>query len=68
MGVIMAESEIVSVAATQQLREAIYRFRYQVYIEELKRDYPDADHERKWLRSRSWCVYRVDCWEEENKR
>jgi predicted GNAT family N-acyltransferase len=46
----MPGSEIVSVAETQQQREAIYRFRYHVYIEELKRDYPDADHERKWLR------------------
>ena len=40
----------VSVATTQVQREAIYRFRYQVYVEELKRDYPEADHERKWLR------------------
>jgi CRP-like cAMP-binding protein/predicted GNAT family N-acyltransferase len=46
----MCESEAVSVAVTQEELEAIYRFRYHVYIEELKRDYPDADHERKWLR------------------
>ena len=46
----MPESETVSIAATQEQREAIYRFRYQVYVEELKRDYPDADHKRKWLR------------------
>ena len=46
----MPESETVSVATTQEQREAIYHFRYQVYVEELKRDYPDADHERKWLR------------------
>jgi len=46
----MAESETVSVATTQEEREAIYHFRYQVYVEELRRDYPDADHDRKWLR------------------
>jgi len=46
----MGDSETVSVATTQEQRETIYRFRYQVYVEELKRDYPDADHERKWLR------------------
>jgi len=46
----MSESETVSVATTPEEREAIYRFRYHVYVEELKRDYPDADHERKWLR------------------
>jgi len=45
----MAELGNVSIARTQEEREAIYRFRYQVYVEELKRDYPDADHKRKWL-------------------
>ncbi|MBD3305490.1 cyclic nucleotide-binding domain-containing protein [candidate division KSB3 bacterium] len=40
----------VTIARTQEEREAIYRFRYQVYVEELKRDYPDADHTHKWLR------------------
>ena len=46
----MPEPENVNVATTQDEREAIYRFRYEVYVEELKRDYPDADHERRWLR------------------
>ncbi len=46
----MSESESVKLATTQKEREAIYRFRYEVYVEELNRDYPDADHERKWLR------------------
>jgi len=46
----MRESQAVNIAETQEELEAIYRFRYHVYIEELKRDYPDADHERKWLR------------------
>lgn len=45
----MSELETVGIARTQQEREAVYRFRYRVYVEELKRDYPDADHERKWL-------------------
>jgi len=44
------ESENVNIAATEREREAIYRFRYEVYVEELKRDYPEADHERRWLR------------------
>lgn len=45
----MSESETVRVATTQEEKQAIYRFRYQVYVEELKRDYPEADHDRKWL-------------------
>jgi len=46
----MSESEEVRIAKTQEEREAVYRFRYRVYVEELKRDYPDANHEEKWLR------------------
>lgn len=41
--------ETVHRAQTPREREAIYRFRYQVYIEELKYNLA-ADHERKWLR------------------
>ena len=41
--------ETVHKAETAAEREAIYRFRYQIYIEELKYNYA-ADHERKWLR------------------
>jgi CRP-like cAMP-binding protein len=41
--------ETVHKAETAAEREAIYRFRYQIYIEELKYNY-EADHERKWLR------------------
>jgi len=41
--------DTVHKAETQEEREAIYRFRYQIYIEELKYNY-EADHERKWLR------------------
>jgi hypothetical protein len=40
--------ETVRKAETAPEREAIYRFRYRVYIEELKYNYP-ADHERKRL-------------------
>jgi len=40
----------VTIVKDQEEREAIYRFRYQIYVEELKRDYPEADHKRKWLR------------------
>ena len=42
--------EAVHRATTPQEREAIYRFRYQVYIVELKYPYKDADHERRWLK------------------
>ena len=41
--------DTVHKAETAAEREAIYRFRYQIYIEELKYNY-EADHERKWLR------------------
>lgn len=41
--------EAVHKAETEAEREAIYRFRYQIYIEELKYNY-EADHERKWLK------------------
>ena len=48
----MSTSGTVNVVTTQEEREALYRFRYEIYVEELKRDYPDADHERKWLRDK----------------
>lgn len=41
--------ETVHKAETAAEREAIYRFRYQIYIEELKYNY-EADHQRKWLK------------------
>src|SRR5215813_12043949 len=41
--------DTVHKAETEAEREAVYRFRYQIYIEELKYNYA-ADHERKWLR------------------
>jgi CRP-like cAMP-binding protein len=41
--------ETVRVAESAREREAVYRFRYRVYIEELHYNY-EADHERKWLK------------------
>ncbi|TRZ98426.1 MAG: hypothetical protein D4R84_03680 [Rhodocyclaceae bacterium] len=41
--------ESVREAVTREEREAVYRLRYNVYIGELKRKFPDADHGRKWL-------------------
>jgi len=45
----LTKLDTVHKAETKEEREAIYRFRYQIYIEELKYNY-EADHERKWLR------------------
>ena len=45
----LTQLEKVHRATTREAREGIYRFRYRVYIEELKYPYP-ADHERRWLR------------------
>jgi len=39
----------IKVAQTDAERDAIYRFRYQVYIEEMGKPYRHADHERKRL-------------------
>jgi CRP-like cAMP-binding protein/predicted GNAT family N-acyltransferase len=40
----------VRVAATEEELQHIYSFRYSVYCVELMRDYPEADHEKKWIR------------------
>jgi CRP-like cAMP-binding protein len=45
----LTKLEKVHRAASAREREAIYRFRYRIYIEELKYSLP-ADHERKWLK------------------
>jgi CRP-like cAMP-binding protein len=45
----LSRLETVHVASTAREREAVYRFRYKVYIEELHYNY-EADHERKWLK------------------
>ena len=41
---------IVQVASTEAELEQIFRFRYSIYCVELKRDYPGADHDKKWIR------------------
>ena len=41
--------EAVRRAGTEEEREAIYEFRFQVYVEELKRTYEGQDSERGWL-------------------
>lgn len=46
----MPLAEKVKVATSREELEAIWRFRYEVYIEELKRNYPNADHDLRWLR------------------
>jgi len=42
--------EKVTKAETQEERDAIYRFRYRVYVEELKKGFLDVDHERRMIR------------------
>lgn len=39
----------IHIANTQEEKEAIYRFRYRVYVEELKKMHLPADHERKLM-------------------
>ncbi len=46
----MSETGKVFSATSQEELEAIWRFRYEIYVEELKRNYPSVDHGRKWLR------------------
>ena len=47
---LMVRFEAVRRAETRTEREAIYRFRYEVYIDELQKSTPTADHDRRWLR------------------
>jgi hypothetical protein len=42
--------DLVRRAETPEEREGIYRLRYAVYVDELSKDLPDADHDRRWLR------------------
>jgi predicted GNAT family N-acyltransferase len=37
-------------AQTERERQEIYRLRYEVYIDEMRKPYPDADHEARMLR------------------
>jgi predicted GNAT family N-acyltransferase len=52
-------------AYTEQERQAIYRFRYKIQVEEMKRDIPETDHLRKRifdrLDSMSSIVYAESC-------
>jgi predicted GNAT family N-acyltransferase len=41
--------EVMQIAQTRQEKEAIYAFRYQVYIAEMGKPYANADHERRQL-------------------
>lgn len=36
-------------AATEAEKKKIYEMRYQIYVEEMKKDFPNADHENKML-------------------
>lgn len=54
----------IRVAATDEEREAVYRSRYGVYVEELGRYHTAADHDRRRLTDsedeHSWIVYASD--------
>jgi hypothetical protein len=51
----------VGEATTPEEKEAVYRFRYSVYVEEMGRYQDTADHERRWLvepeDEASWIFY-----------
>lgn len=47
---LLARLEPVHEARTREEREAIYRFRYRVYVEELHHTVGGVDHEQRWLR------------------
>ena len=40
---------LIKQASTETERQRIYRFRYNIYIEEMGKPMPDADHERRML-------------------
>jgi hypothetical protein len=40
----------VLLADTPELREAIYALRYVIYVEEMGKSPPTADHQRRWIR------------------
>ena len=45
----LSRLETVRRATTREEREAVYRFRYQVYVEEFGRELGTPDHERRWV-------------------
>jgi hypothetical protein len=59
---LLARATPLHVARTRAERESIYRFRYSIYGDELRRDYPGMDHaeglfrqpEDEWPESRLW--------------
>lgn len=46
---VAADLPAVHVADTPDTRAAVYRFRYEVYVEELGRKLGNADHDRRWV-------------------
>lgn len=46
---LLSRLEPVHRAETREEREAVYRFRYQVYVEEFGRELGSPDHRRKWV-------------------
>jgi len=46
----VSETGKVFSATSREELEAIWRFRYEIYVEELKRNYPSVDHGHRWLR------------------
>ncbi len=46
---LLSRLERVHVATTREEREAVYRFRYEVYFEEFGRELGLPDHERRWV-------------------
>ena len=46
---LLSRFEPVHQARTQEQREAIYRFRYEIYVEELHHTVGGVDHARRWL-------------------
>lgn len=41
--------QIIKIAQTEAIKQAIYKFRYQIYIEEMGKPYQQADHSKKIL-------------------
>ncbi len=46
---LLSRLETVHRAETREEREAVYRFRYRVYVEEFGRELGTPDHGRKWV-------------------
>jgi hypothetical protein len=46
---LLARAERARIATTSEAREAIYRFRWSVYVEELGRKLGVGDPDRRWV-------------------